>query len=591
MIHRDMGKRRPEPIPWSLLLRALSMLFRHRTILVVAALSTASTAILWFAWPYMFRALTDAAIAGEMGSFLPLILASFAAVLLEALSQYVRGISVAKLSAYAVRDMRDRLTAHIQHLPMLTLEAYHSGDLVSRFNNDLDQTAALYRRAPDYVYFPLQLLIGLAFMIWISPILTLVVCASMPISVFVFERFVRPMQKHSGDKMKALAAANASLTDAIRGASVVRAFGLQRILGRRFHRQIDDAERHDLRSQVRNILSFIPFLSLRYIPQLLVPIYGGLLAFRGEISVGDLLAVNWLIWTIFEPLETFLAWIREVRQAAPALKRTYELLDAPAERSEGQRIVPAAGDPIVFDDVTFSYNGNGRVLDGMSFEVRASESVALVGPSGCGKTTLLKAVCGFVEAEMGEIRLFGLPLGESNPASARAHISWMTQDPFLFPISIEENIAQGRPGSTHAEVVAAARAAFADGFIADLEDGYATNAGELGSRLSVGQKQRICLARAILKDAPILLLDEPTASLDAESETAILDALERLMCQKTTILVSHRISTLRNADRILLLDEGCIRVSGTHDELMVESSAYRQLAERQVLKNGNGGRR
>lgn len=566
------------------------MLLLHRRTLTVAVASTAATAILWFAWPYMFRALTDAAIAGQIGRFLPLISVSFAAVLLEAWSEYVRGISVARLAAYAVRDMRDRLTAHIQRLPMLTLEAYHSGDLVSRFNHDLDQTAALYHRAPDYVHRPLRLMIGLAFMIWISPILTLVICASMPVSVFVFERFVRPMQKHSGDKMKALAAANASFTDAIRGAAVVRAFGLQRILGDRFRRQIDDVERHDLKNQIRNNLSFIPFLALRYIPQLIVPIYGGLLAFRGQISVGDLLAVNWLIWTIFEPLEAFLAWIREVRQASPALKRTFELLDSPVERTGGRQIAPSAGDPIAFDEVTFSYNGNGRVLDGASFSVRAGESVALVGPSGCGKTTLLKAVCGFIEPDAGEIRLFGTALRESDPASARRHISWMTQDPFLFPMSIEENIAQGRPGSTRAAVVAAAEAAHAGPFIASLRDGYATNVGELGSRLSVGQKQRICLARAILKDAPILLLDEPTAALDAESETAILEALEELMRDKTTIVVSHRISTLRNADRILLLDGGRIRASGTHDELMGNSPAYRQLAERQVWGNGSGGR-
>jgi len=565
------------------------MLFCHRRTLALAVFSTAGTAILWFAWPLMFRELTDAAIAGEVQRFLPLILISFAAVLLEAISQYFRGISVAKLSAYAMRDMRNRLTTHIQRLPVLTLENYHSGDLVSRFNNDIEETSALYRRAPDYVYRTLQISIGLALMIWISPILTLVICASMPISVFIFERFVRPMQKHSGDKMKALASANASLTDAIRGASVVRAFGLQRILAGRFRKQIDDVERHDMKNQVRANLSFIPFLALRYIPQLIVPIYGGLLAFRGEISVGDLLAINWLIWTIFEPLETFLAWIREVRQAAPALTRIFELLDSPPERSDGRELSPEGGDPIAFEDVTFSYNGAGPVLESTSFQVRPGESVALVGPSGCGKTTLLKAVCGFVEPSSGTIRLFGEDLGTIAPSSARSHISWMTQDPFLFPLSIEQNIAHGRPGATHEQIVAAAQSAHASGFIEKLEQGYETNVGELGSRLSVGQKQRICLARAILKDAPILLLDEPTAALDTESETTILDALEGLMREKTTILISHRISTLRNADRILLLQDGAIQATGTHDQLMASSATYRQLAERQVLTDGNGG--
>jgi ABC-type multidrug transport system fused ATPase/permease subunit len=588
-IQRQKGEK-PVPIPWGLLRRTLRLLTEHRATLVVAVLTTAATAILWFAWPFMFRELTDAAIAGQTERFLPLIAISFAAVLLESASKFAKGLSAAKLAAFAIRDMRTRLTSHIQRLPMLRLEAYHSGDLVSRLNNDLDQTAALFRRAPDYVYYPLHLVIGLAFMIWISPILTLVVCASMPISVFIFERFVRPMQKHSGERMKALAAVNASLTDAIRGGAIVRAFGLRRILGERFRAQAEDVERHDFRNQARNILSFLPFLALRYIPQLLVPIYGGLLAFRGAISVGDLLAVNLLIWTIFEPLEAFLAWIREVRQAAPALERTYELLDAPPEREGGTQIGPSAGDPIVFDRVAFSYNGNGRVLDGTTFRVEDGESVALVGPSGCGKTTMLRALCGFVEPDEGEVRLFGTALGEADLRSARASISWMAQDPFLFPISIEENIAYGRPDATHEEIVAAARTAHAHAFISSLDEGYATNAGELGGRLSVGQRQRICLARTILKDAPILLLDEPTAALDTESETVILDALERWMRTKTTLLVSHRISTLRGVDRILLVNEGRIEASGGHDELMARAPLYRQLAERQVLRDGNGGR-
>lgn len=589
---RSREQKKPEPIPWSLVRRALVPLLAHRGTLTVAILSTATAAVLWFAWPYFFRRLTDAAIAGEMSLFGILIASSLAIVLLDAGAQYVKRASVSTLGALAVRDMRNRLTAHIQRLPMATLDTYHTGDLVSRLNNDLEQMTTLYRRAPDYVYFPLHLVGGLAFMLWISPMLTLVVCASMPISVVIFERVIRPMQIHSGEKMKSLAAANASLQDAIRGAAIVRAFGLQRVLGKRFEDQAVAVEQHDTRNQIRSILSFIPFLTLRYIPQLLVPIYGGLLAFRGEISIGDLLAANYLIWTIFEPLEAFLAWTRETREAAPALKRTFEILDAPTERTGGAPVRATPGvDLIVLDRVTFSYNGNGRVLDGTSFRVSAGQTVALVGASGCGKTTLLKALCGFIEPDEGEIKLFGQTLAGANLATARDHIAWMGQDPFLFPTSIEKNIAHGRPGATSDEIVAAAKAAHADGFISELEDGYQTNAGELGARLSVGQKQRVCLARAILKDAPILLLDEPTAALDSESEAAILDALERLIHEKTTILVSHRLSTLRSADEILLLDEGRIRARGRHEELLARDPLYRTFAERQLDRRTNGERR
>ena len=538
--------------------------------------------------------MTDTAIAGEYGPFIWLVAASFGVALVEMLATYFRGSSVNALGALAVRDVRTKLTARILSLPLSTVERFHSGDLVSRFNNDLDQTSALYRRAPDYIYQPIQLIGGLLFMIWISPKLTLVVCAAMPISLLIFERVVRPMQQHSGNKMEALAKANASFQDAIRGAAIVRAFGLQRLLGDRFRREAEDVETYDRKNQIRSMLSFIPFLTLRYIPQLLVPIYGGLLAFRGEITVGDLLAVNWLIWPVFLPLEAFLAWIREVREAAPALQRTFEILDATPERSTGAALSPRnGGDPIAFERVAFAYNGNGRVLDDMSFRVGAGRTIALVGPSGCGKTTILKLLCGFVEPSEGVVRLYGDPMESLNLASARDHISLMAQDPFLFPVTIAENIAHGRSGASREEIESAARAAHAHGFISEFPDGYDTQVGELGGRLSVGQRQRICLARMVLKDAPILLLDEPTAALDAESEAIVLEALDCLAEGKTTILVSHRLSTLQRADEILVVDDGAVRASGTHDELYATNRFYREFADHQ-LQSGSptwgGGR-
>ena len=582
-------RERPQRIPWRLLARALRILFSYRRTLAVAISSTAGAAVIWFARPYLLRELTDTAIAGEYGLFVVLVGASFGVALVEMISTYFRGSSVSALGALAVRDVRTKLTAKILRLPLPTIESYHSGDLVSRFSNDLDQTSALYRRAPDYIHQPLQLVGGLLFMLWISPKLTLVVCAAMPISVYIFDRVVRPMQQHSGNKMEALAKANASFQDAIRGSAIVRAFGLQNLLGDRFRRHAEDVERHDRKNQIRNMLSFIPFLTLRYIPQLLVPIYGGLLAFRGEISVGDLLAVNWLIWPVFLPLEAFLAWIREVRQAAPALQRTFEILDAPPERVSGAALDPKNGaDPIAFDHVTFGYNGNGSVLSGMSFRVRRGATVALVGSSGCGKTTILKVLCGFVEPSEGAVRLYGEPLHSLSLASARDHISLMAQDPFLFPVTIAENITQGRSSASIEEIEHAARAAHAHDFITELPDGYESPVGELGSRLSVGQRQRICLARMILKDAPIVLLDEPTAALDTQSESVVLEALGRLAEGKTTVLVSHRLSTLKRADEILIVDGGAIRASGTHDELYATDPFYREFADHQ-LRDGSPG--
>jgi len=579
-------KAKAEMIPWKLVGRTLAFLRTHRVQLAISVVSTTIVAVVWFAGPYFLRRLTDTAIAGQWDVFTWMVAASFGFTLLEVGFAYLKRVSVTKLSALAIRDIRNRLTQHIQALPMSTVETYHSGDLVSRLNNDLQQATSLYQRVPDYLHQPLQFVGGLLFMVMINPKLTLVVCAAMPISVFIFERVVRPMQQHSGKKMEALAEANVSLQDAIRGASIVRAFNLQSILGTRFRRQAEDVERHDMKNRVRGILSIVPFLALRYIPQLLVPIYGGLLAFRGEITVGELLAVNLLIWPVFLPLESFLGWIREMREVAPALKRTYDILDSPAERTGGRSIVPSRDvNPIVYDSVSFSYGDHGRVLSRLSINIEPGKTVALAGASGCGKTTILKLLCGWITPAEGDIRIFGESIVTADLVSLREQVSWMAQDPFLFPASIERNIGYGRADASPEEIVAAARAARAHEFISSLPEGYQTEAGELGSRLSGGQKQRICLGRMILKDAPILLLDEPTASLDAQSEAEVFDALGRLMEDKTVVIISHRLSSLRGVDEILVMDAGAIRAQGTHDELVASDALYRQFVERQAIKD------
>jgi ABC-type multidrug transport system fused ATPase/permease subunit len=228
----------------------------------------------------------------------------------------------------------------------------------------------------------------------------------------------------------------------------------------------------------------------------------------------------------------------------------------------------------------------------MTFRVERGQSIALVGSSGCGKTTTLKLLCGFVDPTDGEIDLFGKPLAELSLASVREHIALMAQDPFLFPATVAENIAHGCRDASRRQIVEAAQVAHAHEFIQDLPDGYDAHVGELGGKLSVGQRQRICLARMVLKNAPILLLDEPTAALDTQSESAILDALDSVMAEKTTLIVSHRLSTLRSVGEILLVEDGRIRARGTHDQLTSSDSVYRRLTERQngkvPLETGEG---
>jgi ABC-type multidrug transport system fused ATPase/permease subunit len=571
-------------IEWKLLGRVLRQLRPHRGWLSAAVASTLAVTVLGFAWPYLVRGIADSAVAGNLRWALVLVLVSLAAVLLEAGVGYAKSAAMARLSALSVRDLRNRLASHIQALPWATLERYHSGDLVSRLNSDLDSCEAVFLRVPDYFHQPLQLIGGLAFMFVLSPKLTLVTCAAMPISLVVFERVVRPMQQHSARAMESLAATNAAMQDALRGAPIVRAFSLQAVLGKRFRALTQTLERHGMAGRKKSILSVIPFLMLRYIPQLVVPLYGGYLVFRGEMSLGSLLAFDRLIWFVFIPLETLLAWIRELRETSPALARCYEILDAPAERRGGSTVPQASRDgAIAFDDVTFSYGVGPNVLSRLSLHVPEGSTVALVGGSGCGKSTVLRLVCGLYGLDEGEIRVFGQPISGADLTSLRSRISLVSQDTHLFPVSIAENIAMANPDATRAEIVRAATAAGAHDFISALPKGYDTPAGELGNRLSGGERQRVGLARAFLKDAPILLLDEPTASLDTESEARVLETIRRLSRGKTTLVVSHRLSALRDADEIFVLAGGQVRERGTHAALLEADTLYRRLYEQQAF--------
>jgi ABC-type multidrug transport system fused ATPase/permease subunit len=314
-----------------------------------------------------------------------------------------------------------------------------------------------------------------------------------------------------------------------------------------------------------------------------IPLYGGYLAFKGEISVGSVVAANVLVWQIFLPVEQFLAFLRQMRETIPAIERLFEILDQPAERV-GERAfeVQTEAAPIEFKDVAFGYDDENKILDDLSFQVPQGETVALVGTSGSGKSTVFKLLCGFYEPQEGRIRVCGNDLAHCSPADVRARVSFVAQDTYLFPTTIAENIGYGRPGATRDEIAAAAKVANAHDFIIEQPEGYDTQVGERGAKLSGGQRQRIALARAILKDAPILLLDEPTSALDTQSETLVQEALDRLMEGKSVLVVAHRLSTIRDADRVLVLDRGTIVESGAHEQLMQADTLYKRLYLRQA---------
>jgi ABC-type multidrug transport system fused ATPase/permease subunit len=556
----------------------------HKLWLGVTAFCAVLGGFMEVVYPFFLMQLTDAATMGERQKFITLTIWAALAMVFRAGMMYLHGQATTRYEAYTIRDLRDSITGHIQHLPVSYTETLHSGDLVSRLNNDVNKIWDLLKRLSEMIQQPITFVLAFAFMLTISWKLLLAACILIPVSGFVQNLVTKPIQQQSKKEMEELARANALTQDTIRGIYIVKAFNLESVLTKKFQNISDNIETAGIEISRRGALSTALFLALRYIPQLVCPLYGGYLAYQGEITVGGLLASMSLIWMVFMPIERFLDWLRVIREASPAVDRVFELLNHPTETITSQCV--AAGDPAIAvstQNVSFQYEENGaKILDVFSLQVQPNQTVGLVGPSGCGKSTVLKILCGFYQPQSGLVHLYGSDLFQSDMAEMRKMVSLVSQNTHLFPASIRENIAYGNAEATFDEIVAAAKAANAHDFIMQLPRGYDSEVGEWGAKLSGGEKQRIAIARAILKDAPILLLDEPTSALDTYSETAIQQALEKLMQGKAVIIVAHRLSTLRSVDKILVLNQGRIIEQGSHDELLQNDTLYQSLYMKQM---------
>ena len=565
--------------------RLLPTLKKHKTWLWLVWLTALIAGFMDFLTPYLMKTLTDTALAQQSETFRQLVLWAFLAMTVDIALKYFTRIIAIRYQTYTLRDLRNRVTAHIQRLPISYTETLHSGDLVSRLNNDIDKIGTLTQRIHELVQQPVIFILGFTYMYILSWKLLLATCILIPLSAILYDKVVKPMQAHARMEMEHLARANAVTQDAIRGIYIIKAFNLQKVLTAKYQKIAEDVRKEGLEIDKRGAMSFAVFLMLRYVPQLVTPLYGGYLAFTGEITVGALMASIYLNWMIFRPIETMLGWMRQLREVAPAVERIFEILDQPIENGSHVDFEPASVAPaLAFASVNFQYNPDTQILSDFSLSVDKGKVVALVGSSGCGKSTVLKLLCGFYRPESGTVCIGGNDIFESDLRAARKYVSLVSQETYLFPTTIIENIGFGREGATRDEIIAAAKAANAHDFILAQPDGYETNVGEWGGKLSGGEKQRIALARAILKDAPILLLDEPTSALDAQSESIVQEALDRFMQGRTVLVVAHRLSTIKNVDEIVVLDNGRLHERGSHEELMQSNSLYKRLYLKQTAQ-------
>lgn len=579
------------PRIWPLIRRVMRLAGRDAALFYLAVAAALAQALLnvWFSQG--LRGVIDGAVAGLRSAFTASLRQVILSLALLAPLAWAQTYFTGGFSERTLARIRQALAERLAALPVARLSAAHSGDLMSVVNNDVSTLKTL--TASDMFEAATQIcaaLVALVYLAIISWQLTLAATLAVPLMYLLMDRVIGPVSARAAELQGEVGRATSVAQDGLAGLATARAFNLQDVLDERLRA----ANRSALASAARvvrlravasalsNCIPIVPFIITFGV--------GGWLAITGGMSPGSLLAFIYLLNAISNPLGSVPRLLANMGVAAGGAARVFALLDESSERADGDVVAPdgAADVAVRFSNVEFAYTPGAPVLAGVSFAVRPGETVAVVGPSGSGKSTLLRLLLGFFEPSAGSIELFGHDLRRWRLADARRQMALVAQDTYLFPVSVRENIAYGRPGATQAEIVRAAQLANIHEFIVSLPDGYATLVGERGARLSGGQRQRIALARAILRDAPILLLDEATSALDTESEALVQEALERFMAGRTTIVIAHRLSTIMRADRVIVLAGGRVVEAGTHEQLLSAGGLYRRLYLRQFGDQAGG---
>jgi ATP-binding cassette subfamily B protein len=582
------GKSKPRP-PSRLTLRRLLGLARPE-----ASALTAGTLFLLLGsgmsllYPQAIRLIIDEALGARNRELIDQAALGMTVIFaVQALAVALRFSLFSTAGERTVMRLRNQLFASLMGQEVGFFDQHKTGELTSRLSSDttvLQNTVSLnisiaLRNAAQAVG-------GVALLLYTSPVLTLLMLAIVPavaVGAVVYGRRVRGLSKQVQDS---LASANQVAEEGLSGLRTVRSFAAERHEVERYRSSLDDAFSL-ARRRIRQSATFMgtAFFSAA-VAASVVLWYGGRLVVDERLSVGGL--TSFLIYSLMvgSALGALTDLWADFMRASGAAERVFELIDRrPAIPPSGGERLPSHQGRVEFQQVRFAYPARPDVpvLQGVDLTLAPGEVVALVGPSGAGKSTIAGLLARFYDPLNGRVLLDGRDLRELDPEWLRQQIGAVAQEPLLFSCSIAENIRYGRASASEAEVEAAARAANAHEFISRFPEGYRTLVGERGVQLSGGQKQRIAIARAVLKDPRILVLDEATSALDAESEHLVQDALERLMKGRTTLIIAHRLSTVVGADRVLVIDGGCVVQSGSHAALMGEEGLYRRLVERQFV--------
>ncbi len=547
------------------------------------------TAIITLSMGQGIRLLVDQGLATESTAALNQSIALFfLLVLAMAVGTYIRFYLVSWLGERCVADIRKKVFNHLVELHPGFYESNRSSEIQSRLTADTTLLQSVIGSSLSMALRSCIMLIGGIIFLFITNIkLTAIVITALPLVVLpilLFGRRVRALSRQSQDRV---ADVGSYVGETLGQIKTVQAYNHQPQDKLRFA-ETAEAAFNTARQRIKQRAALISVVILLVLGAVGVMLWvGGMDVIAGRISPGDLAAFVFYSLIVGSSFGTISEVIGELQSAAGAAERIAELLQTTnaikAPLAGGQRLPQRVSGRVEFKDLRFAYPSRPQhfALDGINLTVSAGETLALVGPSGAGKSTLFDLLLRFFDPQEGEIRIEGVPILELDPADLRRCFALVSQNPALFFGSVEENIRYGRPDASQAEVEAAAKAAYAHDFIMKLPQGYQTRLGDAGLGLSGGQRQRLAIARALLVDAPILLLDEATSALDAESEHLIQQALPGLMAGRTTLVIAHRLATVKDADRIAVIDHGQLVALGTHQQLVNNNALYARLAELQ----------